>query len=915
MDVVWEYRKGREIILRKLEATVKTILVAVVLATGVAAAGRAQSTPIKWPDQVERSKWPAFYEGPIERTATICIDVAPKLPSTPQTSYYVGYELSFTPATQFQMVVDGGRPDMSPGRVSGQSSGFGFSQGRHTIEITVREPASYVRLSMMLHTNEEGDLPEAIHPCNAAAPPPPPKPSSKEPVEPIAAQIDTNLKLSPAPTIIAPPDVTLPNVNVDQYADPFAKIGPPSNGPGSGGGVGSGRGPGVGPGEGGGFGAYRIGGGVSAPVPIYRPNPECPEKASGINCSGTVMLAFVVDVDGKAKNIQVVRSRSTGLDEWAAEALAKWRFRPGYKDGEPVPVRANVEVNFGPEIHDVAHPDMDATRCGTGVTWTEEEAGYQSTWTRRSTSNVFDAKYLNGQTTVNRVSISGATVSVQRISSSDGYLCSYQGLIWEDGTTIKGTYKCPPYGSRPWKAVINCGPKEVQPAVVQPPLKPPEAIQASAPPKTADQAAQVPSKLPEAAQADAPPKPAAPPSSKPAADVPAAPADQTDDGIQWPSYIPPSKWPVLFSGAVDGGVDICLLVSPEATRLWPQGRWELKGRIPWTDLRLGIDGAEVPVSRADGFALFSSRLDAGKHTLRLTLGSPASAVNAQLVLTTPDFGDRPDLLKNCGVSPVRAAAARYGDATDAEVWPAVPGKTGLLVFSGTSLHTKAVCFEITAPKGVPLYDNDVRLGGYFLRYLVAIQPAEQYNLRMDSDSFATTAEPGSQALGAYRVTPGPHLFTVTVRHPVDRLSIELQVQGSDAPQPVALKECSGATADQLKSGVARRTASNVTQLPAAGEAGSPFHIGDGVGGPIVIYKPEPEYSEVARKAKFQGTVMLSVVVGVDGKARDVRVVRSLGMGLDEKAIEAVQKWRWKPGFKDGKPVPVRANVEVNFRLL
>jgi TonB family protein len=85
--------------------------------------------------------------------------------------------------------------------------------------------------------------------------------------------------------------------------------------------------------------------------------------------------------------------------------------------------------------------------------------------------------------------------------------------------------------------------------------------------------------------------------------------------------------------------------------------------------------------------------------------------------------------------------------------------------------------------------------------------------------------------------------------------------------------------------------------------------------PVPVYKPEPEYSEEARKAKFQGTVMLAIVVDTDGKAKEIRVLRPLGMGLDEKAVEAVQKWRFKPGQKDGHPVPVRANVEVSFRLL
>jgi len=62
-------------------------------------------------------------------------------------------------------------------------------------------------------------------------------------------------------------------------------------------------------------------------------------------------------------------------------------------------------------------------------------------------------------------------------------------------------------------------------------------------------------------------------------------------------------------------------------------------------------------------------------------------------------------------------------------------------------------------------------------------------------------------------------------------------------------------------------------------------------------------------------VLLELVVDANGVPQDIKIVRSLGLGLDQKAIEAVQKWRFKPGLKDGKPVPVSANIEVNFRLL
>jgi TonB family protein len=183
-----------------------------------------------------------------------------------------------------------------------------------------------------------------------------PRQDLKQFTPPMAVVNNPNPKLIMEPTIIVPPDVTLPNVNMAQYGDPTARIGPPSNGPGSGGGIGSGSGGGVGPGRGGGFGpgegggagggAFRIGGGVSAPVPIYKVEPEYSEEARKAKFQGTVLLSIVVDETGKTTNVRVVRPLGMGLDEKAIEAVLKWRFRPGYKEGKPVAVMANVEVNF-----------------------------------------------------------------------------------------------------------------------------------------------------------------------------------------------------------------------------------------------------------------------------------------------------------------------------------------------------------------------------------------------------------------------------------------------------------------------------------------------------------------------------------------------------------------------------------------
>ena len=99
-----------------------------------------------------------------------------------------------------------------------------------------------------------------------------------------------------------------------------------------------------------------------------------------------------------------------------------------------------------------------------------------------------------------------------------------------------------------------------------------------------------------------------------------------------------------------------------------------------------------------------------------------------------------------------------------------------------------------------------------------------------------------------------------------------------------------------------------------GTGGGVFHVGGGVSAPRATYAPDPEYSEEARKAKYQGTCVLWLIVGPDGRPRDIKVTRTLGLGLDEKAVEAVKQWKFDPAIKDGKPVAVQISVEVSFRL-
>jgi len=100
-----------------------------------------------------------------------------------------------------------------------------------------------------------------------------------------------------------------------------------------------------------------------------------------------------------------------------------------------------------------------------------------------------------------------------------------------------------------------------------------------------------------------------------------------------------------------------------------------------------------------------------------------------------------------------------------------------------------------------------------------------------------------------------------------------------------------------------------------GFGGGTYSVGDiGVTSPVAKFTPDPDFSEAARKAKYQGTVTLAAVIGLDGRPRNLRVIHALGMGLDEKALERVRTWLFEPGKRNGQPVAVAMTLEVDFRL-
>ena len=115
-------------------------------------------------------------------------------------------------------------------------------------------------------------------------------------------------------------------------------------------------------------------------------------------------------------------------------------------------------------------------------------------------------------------------------------------------------------------------------------------------------------------------------------------------------------------------------------------------------------------------------------------------------------------------------------------------------------------------------------------------------------------------------------------------------------------------------GVGKGTGPGIGEGRGGGIGGGVFRVGGGVLAPKPLATPDPQYTEEARQAKYEGTCVLAMIVGPDGKPRDIRVQRGLGMGLDRKAIEAVQQWRFSPATKDGRPVAVQISVEVSFKL-
>ena len=155
-------------------------------------------------------------------------------------------------------------------------------------------------------------------------------------------------KLAVEPSVVVQPDLKLADNKMPDLGVPNSNLKGFSMGNGNGTGIGSGDGAGIGPGSGGniGGGVYQVGGAVRPPIATYTPDPEFSEEARKAKFSGNVMVSLIVDPNGKPRNVHVLRGVGMGLDQKAVEAVEQYKFKPAMKDGKPVAVYVNIEVNF-----------------------------------------------------------------------------------------------------------------------------------------------------------------------------------------------------------------------------------------------------------------------------------------------------------------------------------------------------------------------------------------------------------------------------------------------------------------------------------------------------------------------------------------------------------------------------------------
>jgi TonB family protein len=239
----------------------------------------------------------------------------------------------------------------------------------------------------------------------------------------------------------------------------------------------------------------------------------------------------------------------------------------------------------------------------------------------------------------------------------------------------------------------------------------------------------------------------------------------------------------------------------------------------------------------------------------------------------------------------------------------------------TTAHTIHAQFEtafvdaaVNAPDVQPLLSPAKTIGDEWDDYLAYLRHSntlvEKVYQLDKAHGFDGAGTPEAKAFTAERLAAGASMLRdmivaawVKSAEPVPEWHAET---GSAPPPGVTFRKTeSGATGQALDDAVAAATAPFNDKV---------YKIGGGVSAPFLGHSPDPQYTPEAKRAKYQGVVLVDLIVDENGNSRNVHVIRPLGMGLDQKAVEVVSQYRFKPAMMKGKPVPVEVHIEVNFRL-
>jgi TonB family protein len=133
----------------------------------------------------------------------------------------------------------------------------------------------------------------------------------------------------------------------------------------------------------------------------------------------------------------------------------------------------------------------------------------------------------------------------------------------------------------------------------------------------------------------------------------------------------------------------------------------------------------------------------------------------------------------------------------------------------------------------------------------------------------------------------------------------------DEPEPIRLEE----EIDQEIELPTDDIVFGIPEGPPPSEPSGPIHVGGDMNPPVKISAPQPQYTEIARKARIQGVVIVQAIIDKTGAVTSVKLLKGLPMGLDEAAVEAIKRWKFKPAtLSDGRPVAVYYTLTINFQL-